>query len=485
MMDISKKRGGWILVHVLLLGLFLAPLAEAVAVHDVVGLVQSGIDDDTIMAIVKKTGAAFSLSEEERQQLRGAGASERLITFLSNPSAGPPPPAHTRPPVKTERSPCPSSEKPVAPSARPSLTQLQNLTAGLGQERTQSQKEPWQGGRQGKESQPTGQSLTSQSQGGVPHPQVMEILPLQLSEEGRHTQPAISSREQTEKETQPSSAREAIVTITVTDREKAYITDLGKEELRLYEDGIPREIVALVSDQHTPVSIGILLDTSGSMTDKLDEVEDGLRHFVNTLQPEDEVFLLAFNDTPRLVQDFTSNSGSLARVLSPLWAKGATALYDVIAAGLTKIQEGRHRKKALLLITDGNDTTSTLSLAQVMELARRADVLIYSLGIRHEDRGLFGHFNLGWPEDNVDVRVLQTLSSTTGGNTFIIQGVHVVDGIDVIDRACQQIAAELRLQYTLRYRSAGSATAGTRRSLRVESPQRDLSVRARSGSYGE
>jgi len=233
------------------------------------------------------------------------------------------------------------------------------------------------------------------------------------------------------------------------------------------------------------VSIGILLDTSGSMIDKLEEAEDGLRHFVNTLQPEDEVFLFEFNKTPRLVQDFTSNRAVFAQAVGMLQASGATALYDVVAIGLTKIREGRHRKKALLLITDGNDTASRLSLKQVMELAKRSDVLMYSLGIGHGERGSFGHLDVGWPGDEVDAAALQALSGATGGAAFIIQGLHVVDGVDVIDQACQRIAAEIRLQYTLRYRSASGRPRGEWRGLRVESPRRDLSVRARSGSYGE
>jgi len=479
------RSGGRILCRLCLCCLLFAPPAEALEVHDVVGLVQAGVDDDTIMAIVRKTGAGFSLSEEERQQLRGAGASERLIAFLSNPSAVPPPPAHTRPPLKTERSPFPSSGKPVAPSARPSLTQPQNLTAGLGQERMQSRKEPWQGDRQDSSSQPTGQAQAVQSQGGVSHPQVMEIPSAQLPLEGeRQTLTAIPPQGQEGIKEQPALSREAMVTITVTDREGAYITDLGKEDVRLYEDGISREIISLVPDQYTPVSIGILLDTSSSMIDKLAEAEDGLRHFVNTLHPEDEVFLFEFNKTPRLVQDFTSDKGAFVQALGMLQANGSTALYEVIAAGLTKIREGRHRKKALLLITDGNDTASRLSLGQVMELAKRSDVLMYSLGIGHGERGSFGHLDVGWPGDEVDVAALQALSGATGGTAFIIQGAHVVDGIDVIDQACQRIAAELRLQYTLRYLSRSTA-AGVWHDLRIESPRRDLSVRTRSGSYGE
>jgi len=484
--NIIRKRRGWILVRAFLLCLLLAPPAAALEVQDIVGLAQAGFDDHTIMAVIKKTGAVFPLSEEERQKLRVAGMSERLIAFMMNPSAAPLPLAQTRPPVKTERKPLSRSRKPAGPPVHTPPSQAQSATAGPGQGSTQGQQEPWQGNRQDHSRQPAKQSLTVQSQEGVPpHPQVMEIPSIQQPERERQTQAAIPARQPEGIREQPARGHEATVTITVTGRDGSYITGLREEDVRLYEDGIPREILSLTADQHTPVSVGILLDTSGSMVDKLDEAEDGLRHFINTLQPEDEIFLFVFHDTPRLVQDFTSDRAAFSRTLGTLRADGATALYDVIAAGLTKIRAGRHRKKALLLITDGNDTASSLSLDRVMELARRSQVLIYSLGIGHGERGSFGHINLGWLEDDVDVKVLQALSGVTGGSTFLIRGAHVIDGIDVIDQDCQQVAAELRLQYTLRYRSAGSATAGRWRSLRVESPRRDLSVRARSGQYGE
>lgn len=486
MTDIISKRKGRILVCVFVLCFFLTPQAEALDVHEVVGLVQAGVDDDTIMAIVKKTGSIFVLSEEERQALKAAGASERLIVFLVNPSAVSPPLARTRPLKKTEHGASLRSKKSIATSASSSPTQPQNFIAGLGQGTTQGPKELWQGDWQGSRSRPAWQSPTVQSQGGIRHPQVLEIPPVQApSERTLQTLTAIPSRAQEGIREQPAHSREAMVTITVTDREGAYITGLRPEEVRVYEDGMLQEILSLTPDQHTPVSVGILLDTSGSMIDKLDEAKDGLRHFVNTLQREDEVFLFVFSDAPRLVQDFTSDQGAFVWTLDALRANGSTALYEVIAAGLTKIREGRHRKKALLLITDGKDTIHGLSLDQVMEMAKRSDVLLYSLGIGHGERGSFGHLGVGWPGDEVDVAVLQALSGATGGAAFIIQGAHVVDGVDVIDQACQRIAAELRLQYTLRYRSASRASAGEWHSLRVESPRRDLNVRARSGSHGE
>ena len=143
--------------------------------------------------------------------------------------------------------------------------------------------------------------------------QVLEIPPVQLPQEGDTTLARIPSQAQRKQAETPAPQRKALLTLTLTNRQGEYITGVGKEDVRLSIDGKYCEILSLTSDHHTPVSIGILLDTSGSMNDKLAEAEDGLRHFVNSIYPEDEVFLLAFNDTPWLVQDFTNDRETLGR----------------------------------------------------------------------------------------------------------------------------------------------------------------------------
>ncbi len=451
--------------------LFTLALAGAMEVHDVVNLVRSGFEEDTIIAIIKKTGAVFHLSEEDRQKLEAAGASKRLMAFIEDPWM-----AFPEGEVSVEEKPRvqnPSGEPWRSEGGLP--PQQQGVQVGWVRQGTQGPKELEQEGAQENRAQQAKPPRPIWNPTEVP--QVLEIPPLQQLRETRRALAGFLSRGAPEAENLLFANREVTLTLTVTDREGYYITGLRKEDLRLYENGIPRPILSLTPDQNTPVSVGILLDTSGSMIDKLERAKDALRHFVQSLGVEDEVFLLAFNNRLRMVQDFTMSGKAFTEAWNQIRAGGSTALYDVVAAGLRKVQEGRYRKKALILITDGRDTASERSLAEVVDLARRSGVLIYCLGIGQGEAGFLHHSALGSLGGGVSREALQALSQVTGGNTLILQGAHLVGGTDVIDRACQQIAAELRLQYTLRYFSAGKG-----RSLRIESPHRELILRARRSS---
>jgi len=275
------------------------------------------------------------------------------------------------------------------------------------------------------------------------------------------------------------------ITSTVTDKNGNYVTDLKKEDFRVYEDGVLQGITYFNSGD-VPVSVGILLDTSGSMIDKLPEAKDALEHFAKTINPEDEVFLSVFNNSSFLVQDFTSDRRRLTKALGWIDAMGHTALYDTISKGLSKIKGGRHKKKALVLITDGNDTTSHLSLGRVQRYIKQSEVLLYSIGIGHSERGSYGHGSSSFSMrgDEVDANTLNAISEETGGRAFIIKGAHRVGGVDVIDKACQEIANELRYQYSLGYVSSNEIRDGRWRDIKVKVVSRDnLKVRARKGYF--
>lgn len=275
------------------------------------------------------------------------------------------------------------------------------------------------------------------------------------------------------------------ITVTVTDKEREYITDLKKEDFRVYEDGVSQETTFFNSGD-IPVSVGILLDTSGSMVDKLPEAKDAIEHFAKTINPQDDLFLSIFNNSSLLVQDFTSDRSELTKALGWLDARGYTALYDTIFDGLNKIKGGKHKKKALVLITDGNDTSSYLSLVRIQRYIKESEVLLYSIGIGHSERGSYGHgvFSFNKRGDEVDANTLSALSEETGGRAFIMKGAHIVGGIDVIDRACQEIAKELRYQYSLGYISSNEKRDGKWRYIKVKVVSRDnLKVRARKGYF--
>jgi len=273
------------------------------------------------------------------------------------------------------------------------------------------------------------------------------------------------------------------VTVTVTDQEGRYVTDLRENDFKLLVDGQPRQIAFFRQDLNTPVSVGIIVDTSGSMQPKLAQARAAITEFVRNLNPQDDVFLFAFSSRPFLLQPFTTNHYLILSRLELLHAYGQTALFDTILDGLLMVQHGRYDKKALLVITDGMDNTSEATLGQVIAQARRMGVLIYSIGIGDPNVGggaggplssLFGGADI----DEVDARTLDLLSSETGAKTYIIR--EVGDGAALRD-ACASISRELREQYTIGF-VAPDASRGGYRTIHVDVPSRPGDhVRVRKG----
>lgn len=277
--------------------------------------------------------------------------------------------------------------------------------------------------------------------------------------------------------TQPGYAQ---ATVTVTDRSGTHITDLTKDDFRLYEDGEQRPIEFFRKDLNTPVSVGILVDTSGSMEPKIPQAKAAIAEFIRNLNPRDDVFLFAFSENPYLLEPFTVNHAAVMSRLALLHAYGRTALYDVILDGLIMVSRGHYDKKALLVVTDGMDTASSSSVDQVVMQARRQGVLVYSIGIGDPNVSATGIFSLlgGSIDDRVDVRTLQELSTETGAKTYIVR--EVGDG-EMLRQATESISNELREQYTVGFTSPNPGRGGYR-SLKVDVPKRpELAVRVRKG----
>lgn len=271
------------------------------------------------------------------------------------------------------------------------------------------------------------------------------------------------------------------LTATVLDRKGQFAPDLRKEDFAIYEEGVLQEI-AVFQKQDVPVSVGIVFDTSGSMVDKIDEVRDAVIHFIATTNPEDDIFVTQFSAEVFLVQDLTGDRQLLRNAIGRLRPQGSTALYEAIVRALQQVQRGRHKKKALLVITDGNDTSSEIKLEQAVDIALKSEVLIYCLGIGHGERGIFGHVE-GAFKDTVDVDVLRTFSNLTGGKTHVVEGAHYKRGVDQIDLACQQVSEELRRQYTLGYYPTNRVKDGSYRRIRVEAKKGNFKVRTRDGYF--
>jgi len=255
------------------------------------------------------------------------------------------------------------------------------------------------------------------------------------------------------------------VVATVTDGAGRYVGNLTADDFILQEDGKPQTISHFNQDHSLPVSVGILLDTSGSMERKIRTAVEAVDRFIRKTNEDDEIFLMTFSSEPSLRQDFTSDREKLSQALRKMWVTGGTALYDAVNQGIEKVKSGRHEKRAILVITDGQDTSSLMKLDAVLQNIRQAEVLIYAIGISpssNSRRDSRVPFNLPLPtiltgrsqrsskRDEVDMDVLNAFAENSGGRAFLLPGGGSRRGSEV-ERVFTRVADELRSQYTLGY----------------------------------
>ena len=270
------------------------------------------------------------------------------------------------------------------------------------------------------------------------------------------------------------------LTATVVDKGGKTVAGLSKDDFEVYENGVQQNVTVFHNDETVPVSIGILFDTSGSMEDKIDDVQDAVVHFAQTTNPEDDIFLIRFSSYVSLVLDSTSDRQRIKKAVRSLEPGGATALYDAILEGLERLQSSKQKKKALLLVTDGRDTSSQAGLGEAVGTAKQSEAIIYAMGIGHGEKGSFGHvFNRF--EDTVDINALRQLAEPTGGRAFLLEGKHKKNGVDQIDQTALEVSAELRNQYTLGYHPTNKAKDGTFRRVEVKAKNPEYIVRTRTG----
>jgi len=270
-----------------------------------------------------------------------------------------------------------------------------------------------------------------------------------------------------------------LVDATVTDSQGHYVPQLDRERFRLWEDRIEQKIEYFFAED-IPQTVGILLDVSGSMQNKITVAQQAALKFLQEGNQDDEFFLIEFNDRPELSSDFTANFMKLEKQLVAASAEGNTALYDAVYLGLQKVRAGRNPRKALLLITDGEDNWSNYRLSEVREFLKESDVQLYAVGIESWE----SHHNIQ-PEER-DPRmgrfVLKELSDLSGGRSFFTTSVVNLDDV------CTRIASELHSQYVLGYVSTNGTKDGKWRkiSLRVEPAKNSprLHVRTKHGYYG-
>jgi Ca-activated chloride channel homolog len=264
------------------------------------------------------------------------------------------------------------------------------------------------------------------------------------------------------------------LTVTVTDTYGRYVSGLSKNAFSILDNKQPQDI-AFFSDDDSPVSVGVIFDVSGSMSgDKVKRARDALSKFIQTSHDSDEYFLIAFNSRAQLLLDKTRDGNSVLNKLTFVETKSQTALYDACYLGVEKVQRGQHPKRALLLISDGQDNNSRYTFKELQKLLKESDVTLYAIGILS---GSDAGSSLGMEGQGI----LDELAGVSGGKAFFPRSAAEMDDI------FEQIALELRHQYSIGYKPESFVNDGKwhRVKISVKPPKGlpRLFVRAKEGYY--
>jgi VWFA-related protein len=244
-----------------------------------------------------------------------------------------------------------------------------------------------------------------------------------------------------------------VLRATVRDAKGIPVAGLSKEDFQVFEDKVPQQIESF-SYEDVPVTVGLVIDNSGSMRSKLSDVINSALAFAGSSNPEDQVFVVNFNEHVSMgLPDnipFTGNQEQLERALSKNKADGLTALYDAMAVALKQLKRGKWDKKVLIVISDGGDNASKHRLAEILSMVTQSSAILYTLGIFDES------------DDDRNPRVLKQLSRISGGEAFF------PESHDEILPICQQIAHDIRNQYTISYDPSNRKADGTYRAIEVK-----------------
>jgi Ca-activated chloride channel family protein len=261
--------------------------------------------------------------------------------------------------------------------------------------------------------------------------------------------------------------------VTLTDMYGRFVTGLTKEAFTVLDDKEPQEIT-FFSDADAPVSLGVIFDVSGSMgKDKIAKARDALKHFIETSHNGDEYFLIGFNHRSQVLMEKTRDADALLTKLTFVQTKGQTALYDACYLGVEKVTRGVHPKRALLVISDGQDNSSRYTFSELRRVLKESDVLIYAIGIT--DGGDQTSFGVAGQA------ILDELAGVSGGRAFF------PDTAAEMNEIFERIAIELRNQYSIGYKPKNFVNNGKWHKLKVKvTPPRGLPrlfVRTKEGYY--
>ena len=270
-----------------------------------------------------------------------------------------------------------------------------------------------------------------------------------------------------------ADTRLVVLPTTVMDKNGHLVTTLPREAFTVLENGVQQEIKQFKRED-VPVSMGLIIDNSGSMRDKRAKVEAAALALVKASNPDDEVFIVNFNDEAFLDnphgKDFTSDIQEMEDALTRIDSRGGTAMRDAIRMSIDHVKEKAHKdKKVLVVVTDGNDNSSVVSLEDLVKAAQQSEVLIYSVGLLTDEERR---------EAKRAQKAMEALAEATGGETFFPRDVSEVE------RIANQVAHDIRNQYTIAYTPLNQAMDGSFRQIKVAvKAAGNPTVRARSGYY--
>ena len=264
--------------------------------------------------------------------------------------------------------------------------------------------------------------------------------------------------------------------VAVTDARSRYVTDLIDGDFAIFEDGIRQEL-SLFTHEDLPLSVVLMIDTSASMEEKLGVAQTAAIRFVKTLEPRDVAQVVQFNDRTATLQDFTADQAALEAAIQRTAASGPTAMHNALYIALKGLgrqkKAGELRRRAIVLLSDGEDTASLVKDEQVLELARASEVSIYAISLRR-DRAM-DRERLAFSQAQ---HILTALTRETGGQVFF------PNSLSELDSVYARVAEELRSQYSIGYVSSNKRKDGKWRRIVVRTPSRDeLQIRHKLGYY--
>jgi VWFA-related protein len=261
------------------------------------------------------------------------------------------------------------------------------------------------------------------------------------------------------------------VLFTVFDKKGKFITTLTKENFKVFEDERPQEITNFSKETNLPLTIALLIDTSGSIRDKLRfEQEAAIEFFYSTLRRgTDKGMVITFDSGIDLLQDYTDDPEKLAAAVKKIRAGGGTSLYDAVYLAAKEKLAGQQGRRVIILISDGDDNSSRISMTEALEIAQRNDVSIHSISTNAAESGS--------KNNSRGDRTMKRFADETGGKVFF------PFRLQELSQNFQDISEELRAQYTLAYRSTNTRNDGAFRKIRIDVADKRYKVRARSGYY--